>query len=53
MQVGVMVTSYNHRDWDRMLAGDYHQPPQTSDIEIHEETMKLGAMVEPLGFVSA
>ena len=50
MQVGVMVTSYNHRDWDRMLAGDYSQPPAMSDIDIHEDTMKLGAMVEPLGF---
>ncbi|MBM3621079.1 MAG: LLM class flavin-dependent oxidoreductase [Alphaproteobacteria bacterium] len=50
MQVGVMVTSYNHRDWDRMLAGEYSQPAATSDIAIHEETMKLGAMVEPLGF---
>ena len=50
MQVGVMVTSYNHRDWDRMLAGNYQAPPITSDLEIHRETMKLGRMVEPLGF---
>jgi alkanesulfonate monooxygenase SsuD/methylene tetrahydromethanopterin reductase-like flavin-dependent oxidoreductase (luciferase family) len=50
MQVGVMVTSYNHRDWHRMLAGAYDQPPISSDIEIHAETMKLGRMVEPLGF---
>ncbi len=50
MQVGVMVTSYNHRDWDRMLAGDYTAPPATADVAIHEETMKLGDMVEPLGF---
>lgn len=50
MQVGVMVTSYNHRDWDRMLAGDYGVPPTTSDLEIHRETMKLGNSVEPLGY---
>ena len=50
MQVGVMVTSYNHRDWDRMLAGDYAAPPITPDVEVHAETMKLGNMVEPLGF---
>lgn len=50
MQVGVMVTSYNHRDWDRMLAGDYASPPLNPDIEIHQETMKLGRMVEPLGY---
>ena len=50
MQVGVMVTSYNHRDWDRMLVGDYGVPPTTSDLEIHRETMKLGNSVEPLGY---
>ncbi len=50
MQVGVMVTSYNHRDWDRLLAGQYDQRPITPDVEIHRETMKLGNLVEPLGF---
>lgn len=50
MQVGVMVTSYNHQDWHRMLAGNYQQPPVTADLAIHEETMKLGRLVEPLGF---
>lgn len=50
MQVGVMVTSYNHRDWDRMLADDYAKPAATPDIAVHEETMKLGDLVEPLGF---
>ena len=50
MQVGVMVTSYNHRDWDRLLAGDYERPPDLPDVAIHRETMKLGDMVEPLGF---
>ena len=50
MQVGVMVTSYNHGDWHRMLAGDYSKPPQVPDLAVHEETMRLGAMVEPLGF---
>lgn len=45
-----MVTSYNHRDWDRLLAGDYSSPPITPDVAIHRETMKLGNLVEPLGF---
>lgn len=45
-----MVTSYNHRDWDRLLAGDYSSPPVTPDVAIHRETMKLGNLVEPLGF---
>ncbi|MBV9997112.1 MAG: LLM class flavin-dependent oxidoreductase [Caulobacteraceae bacterium] len=50
MDVGVMVTNYNHRDWDRLLAGDYQQPPATPDAAIHRETILLGEMVEPLGF---
>jgi len=50
MQVGVMVTSYNHRDWDRMLAGQYAEAPATPDLAIHRETMKLGDSVERLGF---
>ncbi|MCH9674824.1 MAG: LLM class flavin-dependent oxidoreductase [Gammaproteobacteria bacterium] len=50
MQVGVMVTSYNHRDWDRMLAEDYSHAPATPDLDIHRDTMQLGEMVEPLGF---
>lgn len=50
MQVGVMVTSYNHRDWDRLLAGDYSHGPIRPDVEVHRETMKLGDLVEPLGF---
>lgn len=50
MQVGVMVTSYNHRDWDRLLAEDYSTPPTTPDIDVHRETVKLGDLVEPLGY---
>jgi alkanesulfonate monooxygenase SsuD/methylene tetrahydromethanopterin reductase-like flavin-dependent oxidoreductase (luciferase family) len=50
MQVGVMVTSYNHRDWDRLLAGGYESGPAIPDVDIHRETVKLGDMVEPLGF---
>ena len=50
MQVGVMVTSYNHRDWDRMLEGNYTAPPISSDLQVHRETIKLGNSVEPLGY---
>jgi alkanesulfonate monooxygenase SsuD/methylene tetrahydromethanopterin reductase-like flavin-dependent oxidoreductase (luciferase family) len=50
MQVGVMVTSYNQGDWDRLLAEDYSRPPARSDVELIDETLQLGTMVEPLGF---
>jgi len=50
MDVGVMISSYNHRDWDRLLAGDYDSAPASPDVDIHRETMRLGDLVEPLGF---
>ncbi|MCR1781305.1 LLM class flavin-dependent oxidoreductase [Nocardioides carbamazepini] len=52
MQVGVMVTSYNQRDWDRVLAGDNDKPPVNPDIPIVDNSLALGAMVEPLGYDS-
>src|ERR1700734_3583370 len=50
MQVGAMVTSYNHEDWPRLLEGDYTKRPSHSDIEIVDATIKLGDLVEPLGY---
>lgn len=50
MKVGVMVTNYNQQDWPRLLAADYGREPDISDLAIHTETMKLGELVEPLGY---
>jgi alkanesulfonate monooxygenase SsuD/methylene tetrahydromethanopterin reductase-like flavin-dependent oxidoreductase (luciferase family) len=50
MRVGVMVTNYNQQDWPRLLAADYAREPDISDLAIHTETMKLGELVEPLGY---
>ena len=47
-----MVTSYNERDWGRLMAGDYDRPPDVADYELVEETLRLGEFVEPLGFDS-
>ncbi len=52
MQVGVMVTSYNHGDWDRLMAGDYSHGPAIPDSEKLDETLRMGELVEPLGFDS-
>lgn len=52
MQVGVMVGSYNHRDWDRLLAGEYDRPPSRSDVDIIDGTISIGDVVEPLGYDS-
>jgi alkanesulfonate monooxygenase SsuD/methylene tetrahydromethanopterin reductase-like flavin-dependent oxidoreductase (luciferase family) len=52
MQVGVMVTSYNHGDWDRLMAGDYSRGPDIPDPVKMDETLTMGELVEPLGFDS-
>jgi alkanesulfonate monooxygenase SsuD/methylene tetrahydromethanopterin reductase-like flavin-dependent oxidoreductase (luciferase family) len=52
MKVGAMVTSYNQRDWDRLLAEDYSTAPALPDAEIVDATFQLGDMVEPLGYDS-
>ncbi|MEV7005136.1 LLM class flavin-dependent oxidoreductase [Streptosporangium sp. NPDC051022] len=52
VQVGVMVTSYNQKDWHRVLAGDYTSLPERRDVDIVDNTLALGEMVEPLGFDS-
>jgi alkanesulfonate monooxygenase SsuD/methylene tetrahydromethanopterin reductase-like flavin-dependent oxidoreductase (luciferase family) len=52
MHCGVMVTGYNQRDWDRLMAEDYERPPETPDYLHMEETISMGELVEPLGFDS-
>jgi alkanesulfonate monooxygenase SsuD/methylene tetrahydromethanopterin reductase-like flavin-dependent oxidoreductase (luciferase family) len=52
MQVGVMVTSYNQSDWDRLLANDVTTPPKIRDADIVDATFAMGDLVEPLGFDS-
>ena len=52
MHVGVMVTGYNHGDWERLMAGDYSRPPAVPDYAQFENTIRMGDQVEPLGFDS-
>jgi alkanesulfonate monooxygenase SsuD/methylene tetrahydromethanopterin reductase-like flavin-dependent oxidoreductase (luciferase family) len=52
MKVGVLVSSYNTGDFDRLLANDYSRGPTISDSRVIDETMQLAAQVEPLGYDS-
>src|SRR5438067_12249084 len=52
MHCGVMVTGYNWEDWDRLLAGDYSRPPTVPDTWHFDNTLRLGELVEPLGYDS-
>ena len=52
MDVGVMVTSYNHGDWERLLAEDYSRGPAIPDSVMLDNTLHMGELVEPLGYDS-
>ena len=52
MHCGVMVTGYNQADWPRLLAGDYTRGPDIPDPVQFDNTLRLGELVEPLGFDS-
>jgi hypothetical protein len=44
MHCGVMVTGYNHGDWERLLRGDYDRPPTVSDAANMDETLAIGEL---------
>jgi alkanesulfonate monooxygenase SsuD/methylene tetrahydromethanopterin reductase-like flavin-dependent oxidoreductase (luciferase family) len=52
MRVGAVVFSFNFDDWPRVLAGDWSRPPSTPDAELVRESLRLGSLIEPLGFDS-
>jgi len=50
MKVGVLVSSYNSDDWERVLADDYSRPPMVPDRDVIDNTWLFASQVEPLGF---
>jgi alkanesulfonate monooxygenase SsuD/methylene tetrahydromethanopterin reductase-like flavin-dependent oxidoreductase (luciferase family) len=52
MQVGVMISSYNTGDWDRLMKGEYDHGPEIPDAHFVEAAFHIGNLVEPLGFDS-
>jgi alkanesulfonate monooxygenase SsuD/methylene tetrahydromethanopterin reductase-like flavin-dependent oxidoreductase (luciferase family) len=52
MRVGVVVFTFNFEDWARVLANDWARPPLVPDAELVRESLRLGGLVEPLGFDS-
>ncbi|MFC0281356.1 LLM class flavin-dependent oxidoreductase [Falsigemmobacter intermedius] len=52
MKVGVSINTLNTADWDRVKAQDWDRPAVRPDWEAMRATMKMGDLVEPLGFDS-
>ena len=50
MKVNLGFGAHNSHDWDRVLAGDFSQPPATPDWECVQGTLAIADLAEPLGF---
>lgn len=52
MHCGVSLFFQNFPDFDRVLAGAYDRASTVPDAEVYRDTLRLGDLVEPLGFDS-
>lgn len=52
MKVGVTLFCQNYEDWERFSSGDFARPARTPDARLWEEDLRIGDLVEPLGFDS-
>src|SRR5688572_25424717 len=52
MKCGVAVIATNSLDWERVLAQDWSRPPVESDHSHWDDAIRIGDLVEPLGFDS-
>ena len=50
MRVGVALFMENYADWDRFNAADTSRPPQPADADAYTDELRIGDLVEPLGF---
>lgn len=50
MKVNIGISAQNSQDWDRVLAGDYGQPPQMPDWQCLDGALSIADLAEPLGF---
>src|SRR6516164_7459156 len=55
MKIGVSLFMQNYADWDRyeqLERGGEGAPPPIHDSTIYEEDLRLGKLIEPLGYDS-
>ncbi len=50
MKVNLGFGAHNSHDWDRVLAGDFTNPPAVPDAECVRATLAIADLAEPLGF---
>jgi alkanesulfonate monooxygenase SsuD/methylene tetrahydromethanopterin reductase-like flavin-dependent oxidoreductase (luciferase family) len=52
MRAGVALFAQNYTDWDRYEERRWDEDPAISDTQIYAEEVRLGNLVEPLGYDS-
>jgi alkanesulfonate monooxygenase SsuD/methylene tetrahydromethanopterin reductase-like flavin-dependent oxidoreductase (luciferase family) len=50
VKVNLGFGSHNSHDWDRVLAGNFGDPPATPDWQCVQATLAIADLAEPLGF---
>jgi alkanesulfonate monooxygenase SsuD/methylene tetrahydromethanopterin reductase-like flavin-dependent oxidoreductase (luciferase family) len=50
VRVGVTLFFQNYFDWDRYDQRRFDRPADTADAQIYDEELRLGDLIEPLGF---
>jgi alkanesulfonate monooxygenase SsuD/methylene tetrahydromethanopterin reductase-like flavin-dependent oxidoreductase (luciferase family) len=50
VEVNLGISAQNSSDWDRILSGNYAEPPATPDWKCVEGAMAVADLAEPLGF---
>jgi alkanesulfonate monooxygenase SsuD/methylene tetrahydromethanopterin reductase-like flavin-dependent oxidoreductase (luciferase family) len=50
MKINIGISAQNSEDWDRVLAGNYHEPARTPDWQCMDGAMAIADVAEPLGF---
>jgi alkanesulfonate monooxygenase SsuD/methylene tetrahydromethanopterin reductase-like flavin-dependent oxidoreductase (luciferase family) len=50
MKVNIALSAQNQKDWARVQAGAWNEPPQPSDAELIRRVYRLADLAEPLGF---
>jgi alkanesulfonate monooxygenase SsuD/methylene tetrahydromethanopterin reductase-like flavin-dependent oxidoreductase (luciferase family) len=52
MKVGLVSSSFNSGDWERVQGEDWSRPASPSDGDVMTETIRLCELAEPLGYDS-
>jgi alkanesulfonate monooxygenase SsuD/methylene tetrahydromethanopterin reductase-like flavin-dependent oxidoreductase (luciferase family) len=50
VKVNIGISAQNSTDWDRVITGDFSQPPEVPDWKCLEGALAIADLAEPMGF---